>query len=41
MVTTERQKMDMFRDMDGFDEWFRKWSKLPKEWKPKELTNKQ
>lgn len=36
MVTTDRQKMDMFRDMDGFDEWFRKWAKLPKEWEPKQ-----
>ena len=37
MVTTEEQKMDMFSDMDGFDEWFRKWAKLPREWKPSEL----
>lgn len=37
MVTTDKQKMDMFSDMDGFDEWFRKWAKLPKEWKPKQI----
>lgn len=37
MVTTDRQKMDMFRDMDGFDEWFREWAKLPRDWKPSEL----
>lgn len=38
MVKTEQQKMDMFTDMDGFDEYFRSWSKLPKDWKPKRLT---
>lgn len=38
MVTTEKQKIDMFTDMDGFDEYFRRWSKLPKDWKPKDLT---
>ena len=37
MVTTEEQKMDMFSDMDGFDEWFRKWAKLPKDWEPKQI----
>lgn len=37
MVDTEQQKMDMFTDMDGFDAWFRKWSKLDKDWKPKTL----
>ena len=39
MVTTEEQKMDMFNDMDGFDEYFRRWSKLPKDWKPKVIDN--
>ena len=34
MVETEQQKMSMFRDMDGFDDLFRKWSKLPRDWKP-------
>ena len=37
MVDTEQKKMDMFNDMDGFDEYFRRWSKLPKDWKPKEF----
>ena len=37
MITTDRQKMDMFSDMDGFDGWFRKWAKLPKDWKPKQI----
>ena len=36
MVTTDRQKLDMFQDMDGFDELFRRWAKLPRDWKPKE-----
>ena len=36
MVNTEKQKMDMFTDMDEFHELLRKWSKLPKDWKPKE-----
>lgn len=40
MVTTEKQKMDMFNDMDGFDEYFRSWSKLPKDWKPKNASEK-
>ena len=35
MVITEQQKMDMFGDMDEFDEYFRKWAKLPREWTPK------
>lgn len=37
MVTTDKQKMDMFADMDGFDEYFRKWAKLPNNWKPREI----
>ena len=36
MIETEKQKMDMFEDMDGFDAYFRRWSKLPKEWTPEE-----
>ena len=35
LVDTEQKKMDMFADMDGFDEYFRRWSKLPKDWKPR------
>ena len=34
MVMTEESKMDMFGDLDNFGDYFRKWSKLPKEWKP-------
>ena len=34
MVETEQQKMSMFRDMDGFDAYFRRWAKLPRDWKP-------
>ena len=41
MVETEQQKMDMFHDMDGFDDLFRKWSKLPRDWKPKTSTDKK
>ncbi len=37
MVTTERQKMDMFHDMDGFDQYFRRWAKLPRDWAPNEI----
>lgn len=41
MVTTERQKMDMFGDMDGFDNYFRRWAKLPREWRPKKDEEKE
>lgn len=41
MVETEQQKMDMFRDMDGFDAYFRRWAKLPRDWKPGTLTDKK
>ena len=37
MVTTDKQKMDMFRDMNGFDEYFRHWAKLPREWQLKQI----
>lgn len=37
MITTDCQKMDMFSDMDGFDEYFRRWAKLPKDWEPKRI----
>lgn len=36
MVFSETKKMDMFSDMDSFDKVFREWSKIEKEWKPKE-----
>lgn len=37
LVTTEQSKMDMFRDMDDFDEKFRRWAKIPTDWKPKNI----
>lgn len=36
MVFNEQCKMDMFSDMESFDNVFRKWSKIEKNWKPKE-----
>lgn len=33
MITTEKSKMDMFSDMDDFDNVFRKWAKISKDWK--------
>lgn len=33
MITEEKSKMNMFGDMDSFDEYFRKWAKLDGEWK--------
>ena len=29
--------MAMFQDMDSFDEVFRAWAKIEKEWKPKQI----
>ena len=40
LVDSEQKKMDMFADMDGFDEYFRRWSKLSKDWKPKNASEK-
>lgn len=37
MVFNEQTKMAMFNDMDGFDKVFREWSKIEREWKPKNL----
>lgn len=37
MVDTDKSKMDMFSDLDSFDETFRKWAKVPAGWKPKEV----
>lgn len=34
MVSTEESKMDMFSDMDSFDNVFRQWSKIEKNWQP-------
>lgn len=37
LVTTEQSKMDMFSDMDDFDNMFRAWAKIPADWKPKNM----
>lgn len=37
LVTTDTAKMDMFSDLDGFDKSFRKWAKVPSDWKSKEV----
>lgn len=37
MVTEDETKMDMFGDMDEFDQSFRAWAKVPLGWKPKEV----
>lgn len=34
MITEEKSKMNMFGDMDSFDEYFRKWAKIQKRWEP-------
>lgn len=31
MITSNESKMDMFRDMDSFDEKFRKWAQIAEE----------
>lgn len=41
MVVKEETKMDMFGDIDTFDDSFRKWAKVPKGWKPKEMKNEE
>ena len=38
MVVSDKSKMDMFSDLDDFDQSFRKWAKVPSDWKPKEVT---
>jgi hypothetical protein len=35
MVSDDGSKMDMFEDMDGFKQLFRKWSRLDQEWELK------
>ena len=37
MITTDKSKMDMFGDMDDFDNKFRAWAKVPAGWKPKNI----
>lgn len=35
LVTTDKSKMDMFGDLDGFDKSFREWAKVSGDWEPK------
>lgn len=37
MITTDKTKMDMFGDIDDFDNSFRQWAKIPTGWIPKEI----
>ena len=37
MVFNNQTKMAMFQDMESFDNVFRQWSKVEKEWKPKQI----
>lgn len=37
LVTTDTAKMDFFSDLEVFDKSFRKWAKVPSDWKPKEV----
>lgn len=34
LVETDKSKMDMFSDLEEFDKAFRKWAKVPNDWKP-------
>jgi len=36
MVTKDNAKIQMFKDLDDFDNRFRIWAKVYKNWKPKE-----
>ena len=37
MVFNEKTKMAMFEDLEGFDKVFREWSKIEKDWQPKQV----
>lgn len=39
MVFNDEKKMAMFQDMDGFDEVFRAWAKIEKDWEPKQIED--
>lgn len=39
MVLDDRCKMNMFEDMDSFEDVFRNWAKIEKEWKPKAIED--
>ena len=41
MVFNEQTKMAMFQDMESFDNIFRQWSKIEKDWTPKEIENQK
>lgn len=34
LVVNDKSKMDMFGDLQSFDESFRAWAKIPAEWEP-------
>lgn len=37
MINSDKSKMDLFDDLEGFDKAFREWAKVPSGWKPKEV----
>lgn len=39
MVFNDRTKMAMFQDMESFDKVFREWSKIEKDWEPKNIED--
>ena len=39
MVFNDEKKMAMFQDMDGFEEVFRTWAKIEKDWEPKQIED--
>ena len=39
MVFNDEKKMAMFQDMDSFDEVFRAWAKIEREWKPRQVED--
>ena len=39
MVFNDEKKMAMFQDMDSFEEVFRNWAKIEREWKPRQIED--
>lgn len=37
MVFDGKTKINMFQDMDSFEQAFRTWAKIDREWKPKDI----
>lgn len=37
MITEDKTKINMFSDLDDFDQSFRAWAKVPSGWKPKDV----